>query len=209
MSDVTELLERWSQGDSEALEDLIPLVYEELHKLADHYLRHERPGHTLQPTALVHEAYLRLSGLREMRLQNRAHFYGASAHVMRRVLVDHARRRNARKRGGGAPTPSAPAAFDTPVDVRLDLVALDGALDRLMRLAPEQAKVVELRYFGGLSVDETAEYMGVSERTVKRHWRFARAWLLRALGEPSAGPIARHPGRVPLDPDAQSGEQGP
>ena len=125
MSDVTDLLERWSHGDSEALKDLIPLVYEELHKLADHYLRQERAGHTLQPTALVHEAYLRLSGLREMRLQNRTHFYGASAQVMRRVLVDHARRRNAEKRGGGDPPPPPPPAFDTPVDVRLDLVALD------------------------------------------------------------------------------------
>ena len=187
MSDVTDLLERWSHGDSEALKDLIPLVYDELHKLADHYLRQERAGHTLQPTALVHEAYLRLSGLREMRLQNRAHFYGASAQVMRRVLVDHARRRNAGKRGGGGLPPSPPPEFDTPVDVRLDLVALDRALDRLMSVAPEKAKVVELRYFGGLSVEETAEYMGASERTVKRHWRFARAWLLRALGEPIDG----------------------
>jgi RNA polymerase sigma factor (TIGR02999 family) len=186
MSDVTELLHRWSQGDAQALEDLIPLVYGELHKLADHYLRRERSGHTLQPTALVHEAYLRLSGLREMRLQNRAHFYGTSANVMRRVLVDHARRRTARKRRSGDPQSSSPAALDTPIDVRLDLVALDRALDRLMSLAPEKAKVVELRYFGGLSVDETAEYMGVSERTVRRHWRFARAWLLRALGEQDA-----------------------
>jgi RNA polymerase sigma factor (TIGR02999 family) len=183
MSDVTELLHRWSQGDSQALEDLVPLVYEELHKLAGHYLRHERMGHTLQPTALVHEAYLRLSGLRETRLQNRAHFYGASANVMRRVLVDHARRRNAAKRGGGDMPLARPPEFDTPVDVRLDLVALDRALDQLTSLAPEKAKVVELRYFGGLSVDETAEYLGVSERTVTRHWRFARAWLLRALGE--------------------------
>ena len=170
-------------------EQLLPLVYEELRLLAAHKLAAERPGHTLQPTALVHEAYLRLSGLRETRLQNRAHFYGASAQVMRRVLVDHARRRNAGKRGGGGGglPPSPPPEFDTPVDVRLDLVALDRALDRLMSVAPEKAKVVEPRYFGGLSVEETAEYMGVSERTVKRHWRFARAWLLRALGEPIDG----------------------
>ena len=184
MSDVTELLERWSDGDSEAFNDLVPLVYAELHRLAAHYLRHERSGHTLQPTALVHEAYMRLSGLRKMRLQNRTHFYGASAHVMRRVLVDHARRRNAEKRGGGDPPSSPRVAFDAPIDLRLDLVALDEALERLTSLAPEKARVVELRYFGGLSVDETAEYLGVSERTVKRHWRFARAWLLRTLRGP-------------------------
>ena len=179
-SDVTELLERWSRGDTEAFKNLIPLVYDELHRLADHYLRQERVGHTLQPTALVHEAYLRLSGLRQMQLRNRTHFYGASAHVMRRVLVDHARRRNAQKRGGGDGPPSL-GAVDTPLDVRLDLVALDRALERLALLAPEKARVVELRYFGGLSVDETAEYLGLSERTVKRYWRFARAWLLRTL----------------------------
>ena len=194
MSDVTELLERWSQGDPEAFKDLIPLVYEELHRLAAHYLRHERSGHTLQPTALVHEAYLRLSGLHEMQLQNRTHFYGASAHVMRRVLVDHARRRNAEKRGGGDPMPPALAAIDAPIDLRLDLVALDQALERLTSLAPEKARVVELRYFGGLSVDETAEYLGVSERTVKRHWRFARAWLFRTL----SGPID-----LPNDPEVR------
>ena len=187
MSDVTELLERWSDGDSEAFNDLVPLVYEELHRLAAHYLRRERSGHTLQPTALVHEAYVRLSGLREMRLQNRTHFYGASAHVMRRVLVDHARRRNAEKRGGGDLPSSPHVAFDAPIDLRLDLVALDQALERLTSLAPEKARVVELRYFGGLSVDETAEYLGVSDRTVKRHWRFERAWLLRTLsvGKPA------------------------
>ena len=132
----------------------------------------------------MHEAYLRLSGLREMRLQNRTHFYGASAHVMRRVLVDHARRRNAEKRGGGDPTPPAVVAIDAPIDLRLDLVALDQALERLTSFAPEKARVVELRYFGGLSVDETAEYLGVSQRTVKRHWRFARAWLFRTLSGP-------------------------
>jgi len=185
MSDVTELLARWSHGDSEAFKDLIPLVYKELHQLAAHYLRHERSGHTLQPTALVHEAYLRLSGVREMRLQNRTHFYGACAHVMRRVLVDHARRRNAEKRGGGDPTSSSLAAIDDAIDLRLDLVALDQALERLTAFAPEKARVVELRYFGGLSVDETAEYMRVSERTVKRHWRFARAWLFRTLSDPA------------------------
>lgn len=182
MSDVTELLDRWSRGDAEAFNSLMPLVYDELHQLAAHYLRHERPGHTLQPTALVHEAYLRLSGLREMRLQNRTHFYGASAQVMRRVLVDHARRRNAAKRGGVERADLPEGALDTPIDLRLDLLALDQALDKLASFAPDKAKVVELRYFGGLSVDETAEFMNVSPKTVKRYWRFARAWLLRMLG---------------------------
>ena len=195
MSDVTELLERWSQGDPEAFKDLMPLVYEELHQLAAHYLRHERSGHTLQPTALVHEAYLRLSGLREMQLQNRTHFYGASAQVMRRVLVDHARRRNAGKRGGGDPRHRL-VAIDAPIDLRLDLVALDQALERLTSFAPEKARVVELRYFGGLSVDETAEFMDVSERTVKRHWRFARAWLFRTLGGPIDWPNDRGEVRI-------------
>ena len=182
MSNVTELLDRWSRGDAEAFGNLMPLVYDELHKLAAHYLRLERRGHTLQPTALVHEAYLRLSGLREMRLQNRTHFYGASAQVMRRVLVDHARRRNAGKRAGVERADLPEGALDTPIDLRLDLMALDQALDKLASFAPDKAKVVELRYFGGLSVDETAEFMNVSPKTVKRYWRFARAWLLLALG---------------------------
>lgn len=182
MSDVTELLDRWSRGDAGAFGSLMPLVYDELHQLAAHYMRHERPGHTLQPTALVHEAYLRLSGLRDMRLQNRTHFYGAAAQVMRRVLVDHARRRNAGKRGSGDRPEVPEAAFDASIDLRLDLVALDRALEKLATFAPDKARVVELRYFGGLSVEETAEIMDLSPRTVKRHWRFSRAWLLRTLG---------------------------
>jgi RNA polymerase sigma factor (TIGR02999 family) len=209
MADVTELLDRWSQGDADALEALMPLVYEELHQLASHYLRHERAGHTLQPTALVHEAYLRLSGVREMRLQNRTHFYGASANVMRRVLVDHARRRNAGKRSkDGAEELVSPVTLDAPVDLRLDLVALDRALDRLGEIAPDKAKVVELRYFGGLSVEETAEYLNISPRTVKRHWRFARAWLFSILGGTGEVPDADGPandGNAPCDPEPGSG----
>ena len=192
MGDVTELLNRWSGGDSEAFNSLMPMVYDELHKLAAHYLRQERRDHTLQPTALVNEAYLRLSGLREMRLHNRTHFYGASAEVMRRVLVDHARRRNAIKRGGGEVPVSPRVDLETSLDLRLDFVALDRALERLARFAPEKARVVEVRYFGGLSVDEAAAFLHLSPATVKRHWRFARAWLATQLAgtEPEAGVAA-------------------
>jgi len=179
--DITQLLERWSLGDLESFNVLVPLVYEELKKLADHYLRHERNGHTLQPTALVHEAFLRLRGIREMRLENRAHFYGAAAQVMRRVLVDHARRRNAGKRSAEVSAGALTAALDQPVDMRLDILALSEALDELEKIAPEKAKVVELRYFGGLSVDETAAFLGIAPATVKRHFAFARTWLFRAL----------------------------
>ena len=183
MDDITRLLERWAEGDSEALTTLMPIVYDELRKLADHYLRFEAPDHTLQPTALVHEAYLRLAGIRDMELRNRAHFYGAAAQVMRRVLVDHARSRRALKRGG----PSLEAVpfdetIDTPVEAGVDVIALDEALDALEAIAPQRARVVELRYFGGLSIEETAGYLDVAPATVKRHWAFARAWLFRLLG---------------------------
>jgi RNA polymerase sigma factor (TIGR02999 family) len=179
--DITQLLERWSLGDIQSFDVLVPIVYEELKKLADHYLRQERGDHTLQPTALVHEAFLRLRGVRDMRLENRAHFYGAAAQVMRRVLVDHARRRNAGKRGSGASAGELTAALEQPVDLRLDLLALSDALDALEKIAPDKAKIVELRYFGGLTVDETAAYLGIAPATVKRHFAFARTWLFRAL----------------------------
>ena len=179
--DITQLLERWSLGDIESFNVLVPIVYEELKKLADHYLRQERDGHTLQPTALVHEAFLRLRGVREMRLENRAHFYGAAAQVMRRVLVEHARRRNAGKRGSGMAADELTAALEQPVDIRLDLLALSDALDALEKIAPDKAKIVELRYFGGLTVDETATYLGIAPATVKRHFAFARTWLYREL----------------------------
>jgi RNA polymerase sigma factor (TIGR02999 family) len=182
MADITGLLARWADGDGRAFEALMPIVYQELRRLADHYLRHERTAHTLQPTALVHEAYLRLSGIREMRLGSRSHFYGAAATVMRRVLVDHARQRGRIKRGGPSRQMVAfEEAIDTPVDARLDFLALDEALAALERIAPERARVVELRHFGGLSVEETAEYLGVAPTTVKRHWAFARAWLFHRL----------------------------
>ena len=183
MSDITALLERWGQGDRDAFKDLLPVVYEELRKLAAQHLRHERPGHTLQPTALVHEAYLRLSGLRSMQLHNRSHFYGAAAEVMRRVLVDHARRHRAQKRGGGEAAVLLTDSADAAVDLGLDVEALDEALAELERVAPEKAKVVELRFFGGLSVEETGRMMGLSERTVKREWSKARTLLFQWIRE--------------------------
>ena len=190
MSDITDLLNRWGRGDGEAFKALLPLVYDELRRLAAHHLRQERRGHTLQPTALVHEAYLRLSGLREMQLHNRAHFYGAAARVMRRVLVDHARKHRALKRGGAEAALQLEESVEMPVDMNLDLEALDQALDALEAIAPEKAKVVELRYFGGLSVEETGEYLGISPATVKRYWAFARAWLFRRLNSAEPGPVA-------------------
>jgi RNA polymerase sigma factor (TIGR02999 family) len=181
MGDITSLLERWAEGDAEAFKALMPIVYQELRRLAGHYLRRERGNHTLQPTALVHEAYLRLAGIRDLQLHNRTHFYGAAAQVMRRVLVDHARQRGAAKRGGPAREVVTFDERDMPVDMRLDLVALDEALDALARIASDQARVVEVRYFGGLSVEETADYLGVAPATVKRRWSFARAWLYRRM----------------------------
>jgi RNA polymerase sigma-70 factor (ECF subfamily) len=191
VGEITVLLQQWAEGDQAAFEALVPEVYAELRRLAEHYLRLERPDHTLQPTALVHEAYLRLAGLSEMRLHNRAHFYGAAANVMRRVLVDYARHRKAIKRGG-ADCERVPleAALDVAVDARVDLLALDAALSALERIAPEPARVVELRYFGGLSVEETAAFLGVSPATIKRHWAFARAWLCRQLSDSRADPGA-------------------
>jgi RNA polymerase sigma factor (TIGR02999 family) len=182
MGDITGLLSRWADGDGEAFGALMPVVYDELRKLAAHYLSKERPDHTLQPTALVHEAYLRLAGIRDMELRNRAHFFGAAAQVMRRVLVDHARQRRALKRGGPS-SPAAPfdEAIDTPIEAGIDFLALDEALAALEQISPARARVVELRYFGGLSVEETAEYMDVAPATVKRHWAFARAWLFNRL----------------------------
>jgi RNA polymerase sigma factor (TIGR02999 family) len=179
--DITRLLDQWSDGDQNALSELLPLVYSELRKLADHYLRRERSDHTLQPTALVHEAYLRLIGLHDADFHNRAHFYGAAAQVMRRILVDHARSHRAAKRGHGAVPVDLDEALNIGIDLRLDLVALDEALQRLSEVRSELTKVVELRYFGGLSIEETAEFMHVSPATVKRYWVFARAWLYREL----------------------------
>jgi RNA polymerase sigma factor (TIGR02999 family) len=184
MGDVTALLDRWNDGDPRALQDLLAELYPELRKLADDLLRHERADHTLQPTALVHEAYIRLTGLREMKLESRRHFYGAAAMAMRRILVDHARQRRAQKRGG-ADLHRAPLeeALNAPVDLRLDFERLDEALKEFAAIAPDKARLVELRYFAGLSIQETADVLDIAPATVKRHWNFARAWLFRALSE--------------------------
>jgi RNA polymerase sigma-70 factor (ECF subfamily) len=182
MSDVTTLLNRWNDGDSDALKELLAVLYPELRRLADDLLRRERQDHTLQPTALVHEAYIRLTGLREMRLENRRHFYGAAATAMRRILVDYARQRRAQKRGGPelgrVPFDDA---LNAAVDLRLDFERLDEALEELTTFAPDKARIVELRYFAGLSIQETAAVLEIAPATVKRHWTFARAWLHRAL----------------------------
>lgn len=177
---VTRLLIEWSNGDAEALERLMPLVYEELRRVAGRHLRHERRDHTLQATALVHEAYLKLIDQRSVRWQNRAHFFGVASRLIRRIVVDHARRRHAAKRGGGVQT--VWLAAEVPgVERNVDVLALDDALGTLGGLDPQQARVVELRFFGGLDVEETAEVLGISTATVKREWRTARAWLYREM----------------------------
>jgi RNA polymerase sigma factor (TIGR02999 family) len=178
--EVTQWLLEWSNGDRAALDKLMPLVSDELHRLAHQYLRRERPGHTLQTTALVHEAYLELVDQRQVRSQNRAHFFGIAAHLMRRILVEYARRRAAAKRGGGQPRVTlSEEVVGTGEPVAL--VALDDALRTLAELDPQQCRIVELRFFGGLTVEETAELMGMSPRTIKREWRVAKAWLQREL----------------------------
>ena len=175
--EVTRLLLQLTDGDSSAVDELLPLIYNELRSLASRYLRRERQGHTLQPTALVHEAYLRLVDQRRVQWQNRAHFMGVAAQIMRRILVDHARRQNAEKRGGDVGKLSLNEEIDVSGERAAELVALDDALNRLAELDPEKSRVVELRFFGGLSVEETAEVLGVSAPTVKRQWRMAKAWL--------------------------------
>lgn len=180
---VTALLQQWSRGDRDALEKLTPLVYEELRGIAAGYMRDERPGHTLQATALVHEAYVRLIGQKRVSWQNRAHFFGIAAQLMRRILIDHARRRQAAKRGvGGAIRLTAGVDVAGAPEQDFDLLAIDGALSRLERLDAAQARIVELRFFGGLTVEETAEVAGISTATVKREWRTARAWLRHEVG---------------------------
>jgi RNA polymerase sigma-70 factor (ECF subfamily) len=177
---VGELLRAWTDGDASALERLTPIVYEELHRLARSYMRGERPGHSLQTTALVNEAYMRLVGYERMRWQNRAHFFAVSAQVMRRILVDHARRHNL-KRGGGVPHVSLEEAVPVGGNRAADLVALDDAMHTLAQLDPRKAQVVEMRFFGGLNVDETADVLKVSPATVMRDWSTAKAWLYREL----------------------------
>ena len=175
-TDVTAILQEWRQGSPEALERLMEIVYAELRRLAAQYLSRERSGHTLQPTALVHEAYVRLVDQR-VPWESRAHFFGVAAQMMRRVLVDHARSRRAEKRGGDSDRVTLSAAEGLAKTPEIDLVALDAALEKLAALDPRQARIVELRYFGGLTNEETAEALGVSVATVKREWALARAWL--------------------------------
>jgi RNA polymerase sigma factor (TIGR02999 family) len=181
-ADVTRLLLRWSQGEGEAFEQLLPLVYGECRRIAERQLRRERPDHTLSPTALVHELYLRLVDQDRATWQNRAQFFGVAAQLMRRILVDHARSRLAQKRGGSRMFISLDAAVDSPADARVaDVLALHEALDRLAARDPEQERLVELRFFAGLTVEETAHVLGRSPRTVKREWQLAKAWLFREL----------------------------
>ncbi|MGH9630291.1 MAG: sigma-70 family RNA polymerase sigma factor [Bryobacteraceae bacterium] len=179
--DVTRLLINWRNGDQQALEQLMPLVYGELRKLANRYLRRERSDHTLQSTALVHEAYLRLVDQRSVQWQNRAHFFGVAAQMIRRILVDHARGHQTSKRGGGAPKLSLDEAVAVAEKRDLDLVALDDALNGLAAIDPQQSRIVELRFFAGLSIEDTAEVLGISPATVKRDWTIAKAWLYRDM----------------------------
>ena len=178
---ITQLLERWSQGDEEALDQLMPLVYDELHRLAGAYLRRERREHILQPTALVNEAYLKLVRQQNIQWQNRAQFFGVAAQLMRRILVDHARANNADKRGGDQVNVSLEniGAFGTQPTT--DVLALHDVLNRLAEIDPDQSRIVELRFFGGLTINEAAEVMQVSHSTVEREWKIAKAWLKREL----------------------------
>jgi RNA polymerase sigma factor (TIGR02999 family) len=180
LDDVSQLLHAWSEGDQGALQRLTPIVYAELHRLAHGYLRRERPGHSFQTTALVNEAYLRLVDYKRMHWQDRAHFFAVSAQLMRRILVDYARRHNL-KRGAGVQHVSLDEAAIPGGERSSDLVALDDALNELARLDPRKVQVVEMRFFGGLSVEETAEVLKVSPVTVRRDWSTAKIWLYGAM----------------------------
>ena len=183
---LNDLLARWREGDQQALKALIPLVYDELHALAHHYLRAERPNHTLQSTALVHEAYLRLVGGTPAQTENRSHFVAVAARLMRQILVDYARSRHAIKRGPEHKV-ELDEGLDLPVSQHLDIVALDDALNALSQRDAQQEKIVELRFFGGLTVEETAEVLDVSAATVKRDWVVAKAWLTREVRRGASG----------------------
>ncbi|HEX7516170.1 MAG TPA: sigma-70 family RNA polymerase sigma factor [Chthoniobacterales bacterium] len=179
--DVTQILKDWSEGREDASARLMPLVYEELRRLAREYLRRERGDHTLQATALVHEAYLRMVNEKNVTWQDRAHFYGIAARLMRRILVDHARAHNAAKRGGLEQKFTLDEARDLPAPGATDLVALDGALENFAKTYPRKSEVVELKFFGGLETNEIAEVLQVSQKTVLRDWSFAKLWLCREL----------------------------
>lgn len=179
--EVTELLRQWSGGRPEALDRLLPEIYAELRRLASSYLRHERRDHTLQPTALVHEAFFKLIDQRAVQWQSRAHFFGIAAQAMRRILVDHARAHSAGKRGSGERKVSLDDVQIAGAPIDVDVLALDEALSRLAVLDPQQSRVVELRYFGGLTIEETAEVLHISPATVGRDWTMARVWLYAEL----------------------------
>jgi RNA polymerase sigma factor (TIGR02999 family) len=182
LENVTQLLIDWSKGDQSALDKLMPLVYSELRRLASNYLRRERQDHTLQPTALVNEAYLKLIDQRSAKWQNRAQFFGVAAQLMRRILVDHAREHQALKRGGAdLERLSITSAEGLVKQPEVDLLALNEALDELATMDQQQSRIVELKFFGGLSIEETAEALGVGHATVERDWKMARAWLRRKL----------------------------
>ena len=181
--EVSELLAQWGAGDRDALRALIPLLYQDLHHMAHRHLRKARPGHTLQTTALVNEAYLRLEQNRHARFQNRSHFVAICALLMRQILIGHERTRRAAKRGAGGENLTLDDAHAVLKGRPIDLIALDDALNDLARLDPQQSRIVELRFFGGLSIEETAEVMGMSPATVKRHWSTARLWLHREMSK--------------------------
>ncbi|HEX4947564.1 MAG TPA: sigma-70 family RNA polymerase sigma factor [Blastocatellia bacterium] len=184
---VTQMLADWRDGDRSALNELLPVIYDELRQQADRYLRRESPGHTLQATALVNEAYLRLVDQTHVNWQSRAHFFGAAANLMRQILIQHARTKHAEKRGGDAQKlyldEVSGLADNLVKEQNLDLLALDDALNQLAVVAPQQSRVVELRFFAGLSIEETAEALGISPATVKREWNMAKAWLHRAISK--------------------------
>lgn len=181
--EITQLLHDWHSGDQTALDRLVPLVYDELHRISKRYLRRQAPGNTLQTTALIHEAYLRLVGLPEVDWQNRAHFFGVAAQAMRNLLLDHARAKHCAKRGGNAQQVSLDETAMVSVQRSEELLSLDDALNRLASLAPRQSRIVELRYFGGLTVDEVAEVLDISAITVAREWAKAKGWLYRELSQ--------------------------
>ena len=184
--DVTQLLVRWTKGDRSALDGLMPIVYTELRKIADGYLRRERSGHTLQPTALVNEAWLRLVRQDALQFGHRKQFYALAAQAMRRILVDHARAANADKRGGGAERTTLTADVSGGTNRTVELLALDEALDQLARVSPRQAQVIELRYFGGLTVEEVGDVVGASPATISRDQKTAEAWLGHVMSQPPA-----------------------
>lgn len=181
--DITQLLKAWTEGDREALENLTPLVYQQLHRVAQRYMAGQRPGHTLQTTALVNEVYVRLVDCSQVNWQDRAHFFAVSAQLMRRILIDFARSRGYQKRGGGLPHLSLDEAPSVCNEPDPNIVALDDALKALAEVDDRKSRVVELRFFGGLSVEETAAVLGVSPETVGRDWKLAKMWLLHELSE--------------------------